>query len=153
MLNTTSDSTPKIISFPRHDDSECRPSLMAAWNAIKEKVEKHGNVLTVRMKTLRDATDKARLGVNVVGEISNALSDMGLGHFPLSLPLEQHEQVRLHKRGTQIGDWIDKVLTPGPQKDAELREQFAANRRKDVPAVAPKRVRISSSKLPCRLRE
>ena len=55
---------------------------MADWNTIKKDVENNGNILTVTMETLRDATGKAKLGINVRQEIQSELAGIGLGHIP-----------------------------------------------------------------------
>lgn len=97
---------------------------MADWNDIKHQVEESGNVCTVTMLTLREAAGKDKLGVNVRAEISKTLAGMGLGHVPEELPSYQHEQVRLYKHGTAIGDLIDTVLITGEQNDKKLKEQI-----------------------------
>ena len=99
---------------------------MADWNTIKQDVENNGNVLTVTMEILRDATGKGKLGIYVRQEISSSLAGIGLGFIPSTLPTNQHEQVRLYKRGTQVGDLIEAMLTPGQQNDAKLSSLFAA---------------------------
>jgi hypothetical protein len=99
---------------------------MASWAEIKEDVEKNGNLKTVTMEQLRDAQGAAKLGVNVRADISRSLAGMGLGHVPQELPAYQHEQVRVYKNGTPIGDLIAMVLTPGQQNDTKLGEQFGA---------------------------
>ena len=55
---------------------------------------------------------------------STTLAGMGLGHVPIDLPSYQHEQVRLYKRGTPIGDLIEQVLMPGEQNDVALARRF-----------------------------
>lgn len=45
---------------------------------------------------------------------------MGLGHVPQELPNFQHEQVRLYKRGTPVGELIETVLAPGESNDKKL---------------------------------
>jgi uncharacterized circularly permuted ATP-grasp superfamily protein len=99
---------------------------MTTWDQIKDDVEKNGNVLTVTMEQLRDAHGTAKLGVHVREEIHRTLAGMGLGHVPRELPSYQHEQVRIFKNGTPVGDLIVTVLTPGPQNDSKLSEQFIA---------------------------
>jgi hypothetical protein len=47
---------------------------MADWNALKEAVEKNGNVLTVTMEQLRDAYGAAKLGVHIRDAISSTLA-------------------------------------------------------------------------------
>lgn len=101
---------------------------MATWAEIKERVEKNGNVLTVSMEDLRGAHGAGKLGVHVRSEISSTLAGMGLGHIPQELPNYQHETVRLFKKGTPVGDWIDTVLAPGQQNDGKLAEHFATGK-------------------------
>jgi hypothetical protein len=98
---------------------------MASWDAIKDDVEKNGNVKTLTMEELRDAHGTAKLGVNVRAQISSTLAGMGLGHIPRELPSYQNEFVRVYKKGTPIGEFIDTVLTPGPQNDSKLSERFS----------------------------
>ena len=99
---------------------------MADWNGIKGLVETNGDVVTVTMEDLRDAHGSGKLGVHVRAEISRALAGMGLGHVPQELPSYQHEQVRLYKNGTPIGDLIATVLNPGQQNDERLSKQFVS---------------------------
>lgn len=94
------------------------------WNEIKKDVEDRGGVATVTMETLRDANGAGKLGVHVRAEIRSTLAGMGLGHVPIELPAYQHEQVRLYKRGTPIGELIEQVLTPGQQNDVALAGRF-----------------------------
>jgi len=101
-----------------------RQTFTATWDEIKNNVESNGNVLTVTMEQLREAHGAGKLGVHVKSEISKALAGIGLGHVPQDLPAYQHEQVRLYKRGTDVGDWIEIVLSPGEQRDKKLIERF-----------------------------
>src|SRR5690348_7601989 len=98
---------------------------MADWNSIKEEVENNGNILTLNMENLREAHGASKLGIHVRAEISKTLAGMGLGHVPQELPSYQHEQVRLYKRGTSIGDIIEMVLAPGQQNDTKLSQYFS----------------------------
>ncbi|QBB72148.1 hypothetical protein ELE36_18240 [Pseudolysobacter antarcticus] len=95
-----------------------------SWDQIKDDVEKNGNIHTFTMDVLRNAHGSARLGVNVVSEISQALAGIGLGHVPVQLPNYQHEQVRIYKRGTPVGQLVESVLTPGEQNDKSLVDRF-----------------------------
>lgn len=94
------------------------------WDDIKNNVENNGDVLTVTMEELRGALGVAKLGVHVRKEISRSLVGMGLGHIPQELPNSQYELVRLYKRGTDVGEWIETVLTTGEQNDKKLIERF-----------------------------
>jgi len=98
---------------------------MASWDDINSKVESNGNVITVTMEELREAAGAAKLGIHVRTEISSKLAGLGIGHVPKELPTYQHEQVRLYKRGTQIGMLIETVLSPGEINDRKLLEQFS----------------------------
>jgi hypothetical protein len=90
------------------------------WDEIKAQVEEGGGVCTVAMETLRNANGAEKLGVHVREAIVSTLAGMGLGHVPRELPSYQHESVRLYKRGTPVGDLIDKVLAPGQQNDETI---------------------------------
>jgi hypothetical protein len=96
------------------------------WDQVKEQVEKNENVRTFTMEVLRDAHGAGKLGVNVRAEISQTLAGIGLGHVPQDLPSYQHEQVRLFKRGTPVGQLIESVLSPGEQNDKSLAGRFGA---------------------------
>jgi hypothetical protein len=95
---------------------------MSNWDEIKRNVEENGGTASFTMVQLRDAAGKDKLGVNVRKEISKTLAGMGLGHIPQELPSYQHEGVRLYKRGTDTGDVIETVLSPGEQNDRKLKE-------------------------------
>ena len=97
---------------------------MPTWDEVNGLVEGNGGVLTVTMETLRDTHGAGKLGVHVRAEISRQLAQKGLGHIPQELPSSQHEQVRLYKRGTKVGELIETVLNPGEQNDSKLTEQF-----------------------------
>ena len=95
-----------------------------SWDEIKKKVEDAGGVLTMTMDVLRDAEGAGKLGVHIRTSISKNLAGNGLGHVPTELPANQHEPVRLYKKGTPVGDLIDTVLNPGDQNDRKLVEQL-----------------------------
>ncbi|MDK2122736.1 hypothetical protein [Parachitinimonas caeni] len=99
---------------------------MQDMDAIKEQVEKNGNVLTVSMEQLKDIHGAGRLGSHVRQEISRALEGVGLAHVPRELPSYQHELVRLYKRGTDIGQFIEKVLSPGEESDKWLLKKISS---------------------------
>jgi hypothetical protein len=98
------------------------------WDEINEEVQKNGNLKTVTMETLREAMGVAKLGVNVRTQIRKKLASMGIGHIPEQLPTYQHEQVRLYKRGTDVGDMIELAHTPGEENDRKLSEQFGEDK-------------------------
>jgi hypothetical protein len=98
---------------------------MATWKEIKESVNASGNVLTVTMGDLRDATGSGKLGSGVVADIRNTLAGLGLGHVPQDLTTEQSQPVRLYQKGSPVGELIDLVLMVGEPNDAQLRERFS----------------------------
>lgn len=100
---------------------------MSTWDELKQNVEANGNVITVTMEELREIAGAGKLGVHVREQISKTLAGMGLGHVPQALPTYQHEQVRLYKRGTPVGDLIGTVLAPGESNDSKLKEQFSGD--------------------------
>lgn len=93
---------------------------MTSWESIKAAVEENGNVQTLTMEVLRNALGAGKLGVRVRDEIGQILAGMGLGHVPQELPSYQHEQVRLYKRGTPVGELIETVLKPGELNDQRI---------------------------------
>lgn len=90
------------------------------WDEIKKQVEEAGGVVTLTMAALRDAEGAGKLGVHVRSNISRRLAAMGLGHVPTELPANQHERVRVYKRGTPVGDLIEAALNPGERNDESL---------------------------------
>lgn len=97
---------------------------MPTWDDLKQQVEANGDLTTVTMENLREAAGAGKLGIHVRAQISKTLAGMGLGHVPQDLPQYQHEQVRLYKRGTAVGDLIETVLAPGELNDRKLVEQI-----------------------------
>lgn len=100
---------------------------MPTWDEIKRQVEENGDVKTMTMEALREAHGSGKLGKHVRTEISKRLAGMGLGHVPQELPNFQHEQVRIYKRGTAVGDLVEIVLAPGESNDRKLSDQFATS--------------------------
>lgn len=108
---------------------------MSSWETIKNRIEENGNVFSFSMTELRDAAGKEKLGVNVRAEISKILAGFGLGHIPRDLPTYQHESVRIFKRGTVIGDFMETVLTPGEPNDRKIREQISASDARNIEII------------------
>jgi hypothetical protein len=106
---------------------------MSDWASIKQKVEDNGNVLTVKMKTLKQVHGNDRLGANVVENIKNQLADIGIGHVPTTLPATESHFIRLYIKSTPMGELIEKVLsnelantiaTPNIPNDEKLKAIF-----------------------------
>ncbi len=124
---------------------------MPTWDEIKRDVENNGNVNTVIMQTLRDAAGAGRLGPWVNATIASELAGRGLGHVPqsLSASLNQYDRVRLYKRGTAIGDFIDLVIIPREQDDQKLRELFTTQPIDYAAIVAQVRELVTPEPAPC----
>lgn len=116
---------------------------MSSWESIKNTIEDNGDISTFSMIELRDAAGKEKLGVNVRAEISKTLAGLGVGHIPKELPSYQHETVRLYKRGTVVGDFVEKVLTPGEQNDRFIREQLNESDARNIEIIEAIRELVS----------
>lgn len=79
-------------------------------------------VLTANMWEIRDAYGADRLGVNVVANISSALDNLGIAHFPAELPRDQWALVRVYLRASPVGEVIEAALNPDEKRDAILRK-------------------------------
>ena len=75
------------------------------------------------MGNLRDAVGMKKLGIHVAAEIETKLRGQGLGHYPLELPLNQDESVRLYVLGSQVDELITAVLDVSPEKDVLLQQR------------------------------
>lgn len=95
---------------------------MDQWEELKKEVKENGNVLTVSMQRLREIAGKSKLGTIVINDISRSLDGIGLGHVPEELPSSQHDLVRLYQKGSDIGDLIKTILTPGELGDKRLKQ-------------------------------
>lgn len=94
---------------------------MASLRPFDSKVQEAGGVKTFSVQEIRDAFGAGRLGKNVRDEISRTLSAFGLGHIPAEFPDRQHEQVRLYKKGTMVGDFISGVIEPSESGDEKIK--------------------------------
>lgn len=95
---------------------------MNTWEDLQGFVGQNGDVISVKMITLRDLHKVKKLGVHVVEQISNKLKGVGLGHYPTDLPLYQEDDVRLYRLGTPVAELIGAVLYPSRENDDKLRD-------------------------------
>lgn len=93
------------------------------WGELRDHVDDRENVLTCKMRDLRELQGAETLGTRVVEKISDQLNRAGLGHVPLNLPTHGGEKVRLYTLGSEVGDLIVKALHPGESQDEGLRER------------------------------
>lgn len=79
------------------------------FKELKELVENNGNLITVSIKSLRDAQGANKLGKFVIEGIQDSLAKQGLSTFPKELPLLQSECVRIYSNGTAVSKLFDAV--------------------------------------------
>jgi len=68
-------------------------------------------------------------GGSLGSRIQNDLAGLGIGHIPQTLTQNQNDLIRLYKKGSPVGDIIDRVLHPSESNDTVLRDLFSENRR------------------------
>lgn len=93
---------------------------------IVEAVVAGGNLEIVRLGELREALGYSRLGSNVLREVADELKKAGLGYFPewqldSNDQPRQHDEVRVYKKRSAVGDLVDAVLEPSAKNDEKLR--------------------------------
>ncbi len=93
----------------------------ANFNELLAEVESKKGVLTIGMWVLRNMRNAGKLGRHVVAEISAELAKRGLDHMPQELPLNQHELVRIFKKGGNVGKIIEAAHEVNPDADEVLR--------------------------------
>ena len=98
-----------------------------SFEEIRDRVETSEGVLTLTMRNLRDAHGAKKLGVHVRAGIRSDLVRQGLGHYPLDLPENQHEAVRVYLSGSPIADRINAVLNLSEETDVQLRQWVAGD--------------------------
>jgi hypothetical protein len=96
---------------------------------IAQLVDKYGGVQSLLMMDLRDAYGKKRLSSAIRSEISAALAERGIAHFPQELPNSQDDMVRLFNVTSQVGKLIQVVLTCGDSEDEQCRQLASSPRR------------------------
>ena len=93
-----------------------------SFEEIKNHVEASEGVVTLTMRHLRDAHGAKKLGVHVRAGIRSELARHGLAHYPVNLPENQHEPVRIYLSGSPIADRINAVLRLSDEADIQLRQ-------------------------------
>jgi hypothetical protein len=97
-------------------------SVISTYPELSAELDRRTGVMTVEMALLRDVHGAGKLGVNVVANISEALDNLRVSHWPEQLPLNQWEKVRLYKRGSAVGDLIAAVSALDERNDDVLRK-------------------------------
>lgn len=97
---------------------------MSEYMQIEELAEAAGDngVAVVTLGNLREMLDYGRLGVRVLGAISQALRGEGLGYYPPetldnnAVP-RQTQELRVYKVGSPVAQLIEAVLYPNEDGD------------------------------------
>lgn len=95
---------------------------MTSLQDVKDAVEQNGNVLSVKVETLRLAYGAGKMGKHVASSISAELAGLGINHSPDTLPIYSHEKVRLFKSGSRVAEIIAAVMALEDEDDELLRE-------------------------------
>lgn len=99
------------------------------FDELNEAVKGNGDLLTIRVRELRDIHGAERLGSIVRENISKELEARGIGHFPEELPANQYEFVRLFKKGTPVGQLIGAVTClDGDENEVAASEALVKER-------------------------
>ena len=96
-----------------------------AFLDLKERIDSHGGVLSVRMGDLRDAYGAKSLGTNNIISIQSYLDENGIGYSPDELPTNGTKKVRLYTLVSRFNDTLKKYSgNISERDDAAVRESF-----------------------------
>jgi hypothetical protein len=95
--------------------------------ALRDAVIDNGDILTVKVGTVRDAFNYGRLGVHVRKEISKKLRGLGIAHLPAGVPDWQEQPIRLYRMGTPIAELLDAAHDPTAEHDEELKNAVSGS--------------------------
>lgn len=99
-----------------------------SFNAIRQRVDSHGGVLTLKMRELREAHGAKSLGPHVVAEIQVLLENQGIGHSPQELPTNGGNNVRLHTLRSRFEASLERYSNRISSKDDEaIRKSFTCD--------------------------
>jgi hypothetical protein len=79
------------------------------------------DLVVVQMQNLRAAAKWDRLTMGALDAITDELRQRALGVYP-GLTQNRHEEVRVYRIGTPIGNLVESVIKPSDQGDKRLRE-------------------------------
>ena len=86
------------------------------WENIRQDVLKAGGIKCVKMAQLRDASPYRRLGPGVNDEISTALRQVGIEHWPKALPVSADEAVYVYATADHAVAELIGALANGPSE-------------------------------------
>ena len=100
---------------------------VGSYDDLFEKVDDEGGIATIRMEMLRKLNESERLGSTVVATISSELSDVGLGHYPETLPTNKSKIVLLFARKTNFAKVLDSLSDIQEDTDEDIRDVTEAS--------------------------
>jgi len=100
--------------------------IIKSYEELLAAVAANDDLITLRMKELRDMHGAERLGVHVCSGISRELARFGLAHYPKTLPDHQDARVRIFKESSSVGSLIAAALKINSQHDTMIRRAASA---------------------------
>jgi len=100
--------------------------IIKSYEELRAAVAANEDLITLRMKELRDMHGAERLGVHVCSGISRELARLGLAHYPKILPDHQDARVRIFKTSSSVGNLIAAALKINSQHDTMIRRAASA---------------------------
>jgi hypothetical protein len=104
-------------------------------NDIADKVNRDRGIKSFFMHEIRDAYGAMRLGSNIVAEISEELSALGLGHWPKHLPNDQWAKVRIYAKASAYSQLINLLTKFESDDDEKLRDMTVDDARETLKSI------------------
>lgn len=99
-----------------------------AFDGIKQKIDSHGGVLTVKMGILRDAYGAGALGPDNVVRIQDILKSKGIGWSPSVLPTISGRNVRLYTLVSRFEESLERYSGRiSPADDIAIKKCFTCD--------------------------
>lgn len=93
---------------------------ISSFDDLADLVQDEG-LAVVQMYVLRDAAQWSRLRAGTLAVIEDELRKRALWVYP-ALSENRHDEVRVYKVGTQLGNLVEAVTHPSEQGDNLLQE-------------------------------
>lgn len=90
------------------------PRPLTMWPELVQAIDAASGVYQTNMETLRRLEGAQRLGPTVLDAITSRLTEFGIGHLPVVLPVRADDRVLLYRRGTMASEVI-RAVTEGLQ--------------------------------------
>ena len=92
------------------------------FSKTRDSVDDSDGLLCIQMRSLRVEAGVGALGKDVVRDISVALDDLRVGHYPTDLPTRSNEWVLLYKFGSEAERLIKAVSFLNQRSGDSIRE-------------------------------